>query len=544
MIEELNKKKILILTFSVSLVVTEFYFLNLNGQALISNGYLIWNTIFLFIFSIFFLYILIRFYSRISQYLSMRIRKLINILFFTSIYFKILQIPFFLSNGIHLKFLFILLLNKILFNELLFLVPILKILVPFLIIFLLLFFLIKKNFKIINNFITSFVLVFFIMMLNYGFIERIKDVENIKINNIEQTNNKTVIWFILDDYDPRYLNTVNGFPTAFTNNVNFDLKLNNISNLTKKSLTLYKNYSPANSTINSATSTLMSTKTSGSVIEGYKLKILNEKKKKITFKFENTLFQTLVDKNLSYQIVSDVFPYCHMLKIDKNCSQNLNQLKHYSDGIIYIYTPKYYINQFLGVIKKKRNDINFNKLNLHDDDAKEDFYINKTLNIQSKDLNAMIDKKINLIYFHLFIPHTYEGNINRVEKKYILDYFNMNEKNPDEEYALNLKYVDIVIKNILEGIKSNKNKNIMLLLTSDHWRRHLSPNKAEPALFIAKIKGDETKIENYKPILNIFIPDLITNYLDGNISTHNDIKLFLDKKPNFDSQDTYMRKLN
>ena len=144
----------------------------------------------------------------------------------------------------------------------------------------------------------------------------------------------------------------------------------------------------------------------------------------------------------------------------------------------------------------------------------------------------------------MFIPHTHESSINRVEKKYIQDYFNMNEANPNEEYALNLKYVDIAIKNILENISNNKNKNILLLLTSDHWRRHLSPLEAKPSLFIAKIKGDETKFEGFKPVLNIFIPELITNYLDGKIGSHNDIKLFLDKKPNFDAQDTYLRTLD
>ena len=65
--------------------------------------------------------------------------------------------------------------------------------------------------------------------------------------------------------------------------------------------------------------------------------------------------------------------------------------------------------------------------------------------------------------------------------------FNMRPNNDDQEYMMNLKYTDLVIKEILNTIENDNNQDILLLLTSDHWRRSRSPSKPEPTLFIAKI---------------------------------------------------------
>ena len=116
----------------------------------------------------------------------------------------------------------------------------------------------------------------------------------------------------------------------------------------------------------------------------------------------------------------------------------------------------------------------------------------------------------------------------------------MTPNNDLEEYILNLKYTDIVIKYILEIIKKNKNEDILLLLTSDHWRRIDSPLKAKPALFIAKIKSDTSKGEIYKDSLNIFIPDLVYKYLNKEINTHKDLKVFLESLPKFNKNETYI----
>ena len=48
-------------------------------------------------------------------------------------------------------------------------------------------------------------------------------------------------------------------------------------------------------------------------------------------------------------------------------------------------------------------------------------------------------------------------------------------------------------------------------------------NDPKPSLFIAKILNDETKIINEKKVMNIFIPDLILNFLENKIKSHLEI---------------------
>ena len=116
----------------------------------------------------------------------------------------------------------------------------------------------------------------------------------------------------------------------------------------------------------------------------------------------------------------------------------------------------------------------------------------------------------------------------------------MSAKTDLDHYLMKLKYADILLNKILKILEKNIESETLLLLTSDHWRRVDSPNTAKPSLFIAKIIGDNTKYELKNDISNIFIPDLIINFLNKKIISHNDLKLFLDKLPFFDSQTTHI----
>ena len=117
----------------------------------------------------------------------------------------------------------------------------------------------------------------------------------------------------------------------------------------------------------------------------------------------------------------------------------------------------------------------------------------------------------------------------------------MNSINDDQEYMLNLKYTDLIIKEILNAIENDNNQDILLLLTSDHWRRNISTVNPEPSLFIAKIKNQDLKVSVNQKNLNIFIPDLILKYLNGEINTHDDINYFFKDLPIFNENDVNIR---
>ena len=95
---------------------------------------------------------------------------------------------------------------------------------------------------------------------------------------------------------------------------------------------------------------------------------------------------------------------------------------------------------------------------------------------------------------------------------------------------LNLKLTDIVLKKMLYIVDKINIEDKMLILSSDHWYRLRDRNNPHPALFIAKIYGDDNEIETSKPATAIYIQELIYKFLLKEISTHSDIKKFFEKK--------------
>ena len=59
-------------------------------------------------------------------------------------------------------------------------------------------------------------------------------------------------------------------------------------------------------------------------------------------------------------------------------------------------------------------------------------------------------------------------------------------------------------------------------------------NSVYPALFIAKILGDNQKVELFEPDSGIHIQELVHKFLKKEISTHLDIKHFFEQKSGVD----------
>ena len=119
LIDLLQKKNILLSIF-LSLVFTEFYYFGKSSRILISNNYLLLNTIYLFIFSLIFFFILLLIINKFKIYFSEKKLKFLMSFFFTFIYFKIIQIPFFLANTTELKGLISIILERLITTKLYF----------------------------------------------------------------------------------------------------------------------------------------------------------------------------------------------------------------------------------------------------------------------------------------------------------------------------------------------------------------------------------------------------------------------------------------
>ena len=510
---------------SSALIFTEFYYFNLSSRALISNKYLVINTINLLIFSAFFFYILITFLGKANKsFLSLNKIKNIFIIYFTIIYYKIFQIPFFYSNTITFKSLINNILIYLLPENFYFLIFFLKITIPFFVIFFLIIFLYNKNLRVILNFFYSFSIIFFLIM-SWDISKRLYYLDITEINDSKTITDRQVIWFILDEYDPSYINDKKS---------NINLKY--IKNLSKYSVIHNQVYSPSNSTLHSVPSTILGTQTNGSTIEDYQLKILNKQNEKITFNFENTFFKQLNENNFKFSIISEVLPYCSLLQIESFCKKNFNQFKYYTDSIKQAFFFTGYFDKLSDKFKKKNKEFNIEKLTIFNENGKyNQLLLSEKLELKISDLKNIVNTKDNLIFFHLFIPHT-----DSPTSKYVERFFDMVPGSDDEEYILNLKYTDILINQISNIINSSDNDDILLLLTSDHWRRNDSPLSPKPSLFISKIKKDLTKHEVNGDISNIFIPSLIIKYLNKEIDSHKDIKLFLKNQGEFDKNEVYI----
>ena len=276
-------------------------------------------------------------------------------------------------------------------------------------------------------------------------IKRINHLNDISINKKVPQNDKKVLWFVLDEYDPSYVR-----------NPKNPIKLHNISNLIDKSFNHLSSYSPSDYTLQSMPSILTKTFSKGHSFKDYQLYLHKDNNLKIKFEINETFLWKLTNENFNYEIISEVLPYCSMLKIKTSCKDSHNKPFFYFDAIKQIYLPAGYFSKIFEYFKK-REKFNYeiiDKLQIKDDDL----FISKKLSIKTNDLKNLINNDNNLIFLHLFIPHTKT----EVTKHTTKAFNNMMPINDNEEYFLNLKYTDFIIQKILEMInKSKKTRHII-----------------------------------------------------------------------------------
>ena len=72
-----------------------------------------------------------------------------------------------------------------------------------------------------------------------------------------------------------------------------------------------------------------------------------------------------------------------------------------------------------------------------------------------------LNLKILMLFVHLYLPHT--------PADYIKQKLSLNTNNINEDYFLNLIYTDFVLSRIINEIKNNRKKDLLIVLNSDHW---------------------------------------------------------------------------
>jgi hypothetical protein len=314
---------------------------------------------------------------------------------------------------------------------------------------------------------------------------------------------RQVVWIIFDEFDPQ---------------VAFDIKykkyLENFEKLKENSFYASKIYSPARNTIESIPAQLVGVHTDGNMIDsaGSLFVVDSKDKKKIEFNYKNSLFYKLNKDKFSTAIYSSVIDYC--IYLSKYKCQSFPTYKNKLEIFFMFFSHinllkkitsfKHHIN------KDQIEDLDHSLLIENHKDLDIDF--KNHISIKKTDIKKLIDiDKItdelnsgtNLIFVHIWVPH--------LPSIYSEKVFNIKPSNKLEQYIANLKLSDLILKSIFENIIEIKNKEVMLITSSDHWLRDKDRNinNYYPALLIAKIIKDDTKIEFNSETNLIYLGNLI-----------------------------------
>jgi hypothetical protein len=292
---------------------------------------------------------------------------------------------------------------------------------------------------------------------------------------------------------------------------------------------------------------LIGVHTDGNIIDsaGSLFVVDSKDKKKIEFNYKNSLFYKLNKDKFSTAIYSSVIDYCSYIGNYK-CKSSDPWKAHVSSldvffvsslDVFFVFFS--HINPLTKITSLKRHysllinkedkweDLDHSLLIENHKDIDIDF--KNYISIKKNDIKELIDlDKItdelnsgtNLIFIHIYTPHlpsTYSENI-----------FNIKPSTNLEKYIANLKLSDLILKSIYENIVQIKNKEVMLIASSDHWQRDKdrNVNNYYPALLIAKIIKDDTKIEFNSETNLIYLGNLIHRYLKNEILNHNEIEKF------------------
>jgi hypothetical protein len=378
--------------------------------------------------------------------------------------------------------------------------------------------LLKKNIHKILNFLSIFGFVLFALM-SYQVLTLQKLHSSFNKKDIYHNNhsalkkNRKVIWIIFDEFDHEI---------AFSRNEH-NFKLPNLTKLKNNSVTHNKMFAPALNTFFSLPSILIGEYVSGAKFKNHRYIMISKDKKEFPFTIENTIFGKINNDGFTSSITGVGFhSYCLMIQV--KCKV-FNQPLKWFDGILHILHEKH-INAF--ILRKGPH----------------------------RDISPMIVKSMydfieapnptNFLFIHNKIPHTCH-NCKDGLAKMAEDHFNTKANKDTEAYLLNIRFTDYLIGEILKKIntKNYKEGETLLILNSDHGarpdavgtfesRKKDPPQTPYPALFIAKILGDNQKLEIFDPDSSIHVQELVHQFLKKEISTHLDIEKFFKEKSGYD----------
>ena len=511
----------------LSLIITSsYYFYNYTLFANKNNLIFFLDLFSLFLFSLF-LFVII---TKIVNFRNNKFFFYLKNIFYTYVTVQIIKAFTFLTySKITLTDLIVSVINYV-FPDI-HISRIIIFIIPYILIFITLIILNKKNEKIdyFNFFkIFGFVLIFFVL---YRESLNLFNFEKNKLNNIDNkiiTLNKIdkerkVVWVLFDGFDPQIYEKYK-----------LKLKLKNLQEFENKSVFIPESYSPSIKTIDSVPSMLMGEESAGHYIKNKKYYLITKKGEKILFSYNNSIFGNLSTNGLSSSILSSVIQYCtSYIKSDKyfickepDIKKEALQINKIFSGIIFAYSPSNKINFIISKFYKKKENFIKEKM-----DFKKIDFLYDTVDINDLDGHNSVYfsdyskalENSNFIFLHLYVPHP--GNYQYAKKL-----FGVYSEEDLNSHLLNLKITDIAIKKIYNEVQ--KYQNYMIIISSDHWLRTKDKNQNNiyPSLFMATTNDNKKNYKLKSNFKNVFIDELIYKFFNKDVNKNEDIKLFIEEK--------------
>lgn len=343
---------------------------------------------------------------------------------------------------------------------------------------------------------TSYLGLSLFIILIYRFGSEYKCLINNQQNLYESNGSigRQVIWIVFDEFDP---------DLAFDSRL-IKSKLVNFNHILNGAMLNAEMYPPGKNTITSVPSSLMGQPISERKkisIEG-KLLFKDFAGGEFEFKNEGSVFDLLRKAGYDSSIFGFYHPYCKIFDT--------------VDCVTYSEAPLSWYDGFARPLSRVITQVFPNQTYV------SPIWGGDIASRQIADINAYISiKKHNLLYLHLMIPH--------LPAKYAQYYFGEKALNDHERYMLNIRLTDKVLGDILKAIP-NDGKERLLILDSDHWFRLRDSNGAHRVLSIIKVMSDSRKNINHQPTSRIYTPDLVLNFLQGEINSNEDVLKYYSSK--------------
>ena len=403
--------------------------------------------------------------------------------------------------------------------------------VPYLIFFLVFIFFKKKE-----NYLRFFSILGFIFLINfiYSLSSNIYD-QNTKaeidrfepyiLNKQNFDKDRKVIWIFFDAFDPYF---------AFKKDI---VELKNFKDYKKKSINFTNAISPSSGSLVSMLANLIGTDAESVTVKKKLISIVTPDKKYINFNKNNTIFGRLESDGLSSEIYSSALDYCSLLKI-QNCRAKKYEEENFSNrwysGIALTYPIVSQFNLLTSLLSKSDNSKEISdKRNFSFSELDLKKFNNQLASLSDIDgigyvnfdiFENFLKSENSMLFVHLYLPHT--------PADYIKQKLSLKTNNINEDYFLNLIYTDFVLSRIIIEIEKNREKNLLVVLNSDHWYDSGSEfDKIQrPVLQIFNFIDDESEMNIQEKVFTYQTQEIIHKYLTKEINNKLDILNYYSKE--------------